>query len=143
MPEVILLGALVLDGRLSRTDGAILLLGFAASAAWLLHLARHGLDIESGEVAETLTHDERRGRPDISYGNVAGSALTFFLFNAGLIAMIRPIQVSDDVLNSYLPACLAAVTAASLFLARGNVGRIEGTILTAAYAAFAIGGYLL
>lgn len=205
---VALLGALALDRQLSRVDGAILMLAFVASAVWLLHLARHGLDIEpAGEVAETLAHSDtggrwraaavlaaalgaiavgglllvkgasglieelslsstvvgmtvlallvsieelarelpaaRRGRTDITYGNVAGSVLAFFLFNAGLIAMIRPIAVNREVLTFYLPVCLATVSVVALFLARGRVGRIEGVVLVAAYVAFAIGGYLI
>lgn len=205
---VALLGVLSLDGRLSRIDGAILLLGFATVAAWLLHLARRGVDIDAGgEVAESIERSEsrsrwkaagvlaisltgialgglllvegasaiidelglsstvvgmsvlallisieelarelpaaRRGRPEISYGNVVGSVLAFFLFNAGLIALIHPVGVDDDVLIFYLPVCLATVIAVSLFLARRRVGRLEGACLIAAYAAFAVGGYLL
>jgi len=205
---VALMGGLAVDGLLSRIDGAILILGFAVSAGWLLHLARSGLDIEpGGEVAETLEHTgmggrwnaaavlalalagitlgglllvrgasgligelglsstvvgmsvlallvsieelarelpaARRGRSDISYGNVAGSVMAFFGFNAGLVAMIHPIEVDHDVLWFYLPTCLATVTVVSLFLAHGRVGRLEGAALIATYAVFAVGGYLI
>lgn len=205
---VCLLGALSLDGQLSRLDGALLMVGFAGAAAWFLRLARRGLDIEpGGEVAESLERGEsvgrwraagallislagialgglllvegasgiidefglsstvvgmsalallvsieelarelpaaRRGRPEISYGNVVGSVLAFFLFNAGLIALVNPVEVDDDVLAFYLPMCLAVVVAISLFLARGRVGRSEGAGLIAAYVAFAVGGYLI
>jgi len=33
----------------------------------------------------------RQGRPDISFGNGLGSILAFFLCNAGVIALVRPV----------------------------------------------------
>ncbi|MGD8397995.1 MAG: sodium:calcium antiporter, partial [Anaerolineae bacterium] len=36
-----------------------------------------------------------KGRPEISFGNVVGSVLAFFLFNAGIIALVRPVAVGD------------------------------------------------
>jgi Ca2+/Na+ antiporter len=32
-----------------------------------------------------------KGKPEISYGNVSGSILAFFLFNAGIIALVHPV----------------------------------------------------
>ncbi|HEX2185196.1 MAG TPA: sodium/calcium exchanger protein, partial [Chloroflexota bacterium] len=40
----------------------------------------------------------RQGRPDISFGNVLGSILAFFLCNAGIIALVRPVPVDSTVL---------------------------------------------
>ncbi len=56
-----------------------------------------------------------RGRPDVSYGNVLGSVLAFFLCNAGIIALVRPVAVSPQVLRFYLPLCLASVALVSVF----------------------------
>ena len=34
-----------------------------------------------------------KGRPDISFGNVVGYMLAFFLFNAGIIVLVSPVTV--------------------------------------------------
>ena len=84
-----------------------------------------------------------RGHPEISFGNVAGSVLAFFLFNAGIIALIRPLPVDTATARFYLPAALATVVLISVMLLRREVPRWAGAVLVAAYAAFVIGGYLL
>jgi cation:H+ antiporter len=52
----------------------------------------------------------RQGRPDISFSNVLGSILVFFLCDAGVIALVRPVPVDTTVLTFYLP--LAFITKA-------------------------------
>ncbi|MGF1607175.1 MAG: sodium:calcium antiporter [Rhodothalassiaceae bacterium] len=84
-----------------------------------------------------------KGRPDISYGNVAGSALAFFLFNAGLIALAAPLPVSGLVLRFYFPLCLAAVLVVTVLMALKTVPRAGGALLVALYIGFFVGGYLL
>lgn len=85
----------------------------------------------------------RRGRPEISYGNVSGSILAFFLFNAGIIALVRPVQVDEQTLTFYLPLCLITLVVISFFMLRKKVGRWAGAILVMLYAVFFVGGYLL
>ncbi len=84
-----------------------------------------------------------KGRPEISYGNVAGSILAFFLFNAGVIALVRPVPVSPQVLNFYLPVCLITVVVVSLFMMRKKVSRWAGAVLVALYLVFFAGGYFI
>lgn len=205
---VLLLGALAIDGLLSRMDGAILVLGYVATVLYLFWLSRRGVDIEAkSEVAREL-EDARglgtgralgtllvslaaiiigsellvtgagdlivyfglsqtavgmtalalaisieelartvpaamMGRPEISYGNVSGSILAFFLFNAGVIALVSPLEVGRPTLVFYLPLALGTVVILSLFLANRRVSRFSGGILVVLYAAFAVGGYLL
>ncbi|MFQ6615497.1 MAG: sodium:calcium antiporter [Fidelibacterota bacterium] len=86
---------------------------------------------------------ERRGRPDISYGNVAGSILAFFLFNAGIIASVHPVPVSDQVLVFYLPMGLMTTLVVSAFMLRRKVSRWAGGVLLGLYLIFFVGGYLL
>lgn len=208
---VLLLGALGLDGQLSRLDGVILLATFGGSAGYLLWLSRRGLDIKpGGEVAETLEEAEEgkpvnrwqslglllislaaiivgsellvtgaetllqnfalsdtffgmtilallvsieelarelpaalRGRAEISFGNVVGSILAFFLFNAGIIALISPVTVNDAVLGFYLPVCLVTLMIVSFMVLTRQVSRKSGAILVALYLVFAVGGYLV
>jgi len=204
---VLLLGLLSWDGRLSRTDGMVLLMGFVLSIVSLAWFSRRGLDIRpAGEVAEALeTADTRskwksfgllvlsmaallvgsemlvagattiiaglglsetvfgmtilaflvsieelarelpaamRGRPEISFGNVVGSILAFFLFNAGLIALVRPVPVDAQVLRFYLPVCFGTVVVVSVLMMTKQVTRWAGGLLVLLYCVFAVGGYV-
>jgi cation:H+ antiporter len=83
-----------------------------------------------------------KGRPDISYGNVVGSILAFFCFNAGIIALVRPVEVGPQVLRFYLPVCIVTVLATTLVMLTRKVPRWAGVILVLLYFVFVIGGYL-
>jgi cation:H+ antiporter len=82
-----------------------------------------------------------KGRPEISYGNVAGSILAFFCFNAGIVALVRPVEVDLHVLRFYLPVCGVAVLATTLFMLTRNVTRWAGAVLVLLYLVFAMGGF--
>lgn len=83
-----------------------------------------------------------KGRPEISYGNVAGSILAFFLFNAGIIASVRPIPVQNEILTFYLPVCIATTLLASFFMMRKRISRLGGALLVGLYVIFFAGGYV-
>jgi Ca2+/Na+ antiporter len=80
-----------------------------------------------------------KGRPDVSYGNVVGSALAFFCFNAGTIALVRPVPVGAVTRNFYLPVCAGTVVLISLLMARHRVPRWGGGLLLLAYFLFVLG----
>lgn len=83
-----------------------------------------------------------KGRPEISFGNVVGSILAFFLFNAGIIALVSPVAVDAQVLRFYLPLCFGTVVVVSLFMMTKNIPRWAGGILVLLYLVFVIGGYV-
>ena len=85
----------------------------------------------------------RKGRSEITFGNVAGSILAFFLFNAGIIALVRPVPVDTRILTFYLPFCLGTVIVVSLFMAKRSVPRWAGAILVLLYLGFVLPGYLI
>ncbi len=205
--SVLVLGLLAADGRLSRIDGAILLLGFVSAVAYLMWLCKRGLDIRpAGEVAEALQEADRRtrwthlgllvlslaglvvgaellvagagaiiaafglsgtvfgmtvlaflisieevarelpaalhGRPEISFGNVVGSIPAFFLFNAGIIALVRPLEVEVQVLRFYLPFWFVTIVTVALLLMMHGVSRWAGGLLVLLYGLFFLGGYV-
>lgn len=203
---VVLSGGLMLDGRLSRIDGGILLVGYVAAVAYLLYLNRKGVNLKAGgEVAETLekagnrnrwkslvwmvvslaaiiggsellVHASRqivkslgwsdtmfgmtvlaflisveelarelpaaiKKRPDITYGNVLGSVLAFFLFNAGIISLVRPVDIDSQTLWFYLPVSAGAVVLTSLLMAFRKIPRWAGALLVAVYVIFVMYGH--
>ncbi|HMB21053.1 MAG TPA: sodium:calcium antiporter [Spirochaetota bacterium] len=85
----------------------------------------------------------RKGRPEISYGNVVGSVLAFFLFNAGIIALVRPVPVSLEVLRFYFPLSFITVVLVSLFMMTQRISRAAGAVLVILYLVFVVGGYLI
>jgi cation:H+ antiporter len=84
-----------------------------------------------------------KGRPEISYGNVIGSILAFFLFNAGIIALVKPITVDADTLKYYLPICLVTTIIVSIFMSTKKVSRLTGAVLVLLYVAFATVGFII
>lgn len=84
-----------------------------------------------------------RGHPEIALGNVVGSVFAFFLFNAGVIALIRPLPIDDLSRSFYLPAAIATVVLLCGLLSLNRLTRAGGAILILVYAAFVAGGGLL
>jgi cation:H+ antiporter len=83
----------------------------------------------------------RQGRPEISFGNVLGSILAFFLCNAGIIALVRPLPVDRTVLTFYLPMAFITTAIVSSFMLTKRVPRWAGSVLILLYALFAIGAW--
>jgi len=68
----------------------------------------------------------RQGRPDISFGNVLGSILAFFLCNAGIIALVRPVPVDRAVLTFHLPVVFVTVAVLTGFMLTKRMPRLAG-----------------
>jgi len=91
--------------------------------------------ISAEEVARELPA-ALRGRPDISFSNVVGSVLAFFCFNAGAIALLRPVPVGPTTRTFYLPVCGAALLLIVGLMAAGRVPRWGGALLLGLYGVF-------
>lgn len=83
-----------------------------------------------------------KGRPEITVGNVIGSVMAFFLFNAGIIAIIRPIPLIGDVFRFYLPLSLTFVLFITFLLIRKSIPRWAGIVLVLGYLMFFAWGYV-
>lgn len=94
------------------------------------------------EVARELPA-ARRGHPEITFGNVVGSTLAFFLFNGGIIALVRPIELTAPILRFYLPVAAVTVVVIAIFMWRKAMPRWAGAVLVVLYAIFVVGGYLV
>lgn len=80
----------------------------------------------------------REGHPEVSAGNLIGTLLYFVLFNLGLIVLLTPVDVDPLVRTLDWPALVIVTLLATVFLARGRIGRLEGGLLLAAYAAYVV-----
>lgn len=83
-----------------------------------------------------------KGRPEIAFGNVVGSVLAFFLCNAGLIALVRPVPISSEVFSFYLPISLGAVLFIALLMIQKSISRWSGIVLVLLYILFFVRGYM-
>jgi cation:H+ antiporter len=110
----------------SRFGVSATLLGNTAVAA----------SVEAEELARVAL-PARRGRPDVSLGNLLGTIVHFTAFNAGVIALVQPLSLDSATRHLHLPAAVASTSVLSVLLAaRGGLGRPEGALLVGLYGAY-------
>jgi cation:H+ antiporter len=92
--------------------------------------------VEAEELARVAV-PARRGRPELGLGNIAGTIVHFAAFNAGVIALVKPLDLDHATTHLYLPAAaVSPAILAALLLVRHRLGRIEGAALATAYGAY-------
>ena len=92
--------------------------------------------VEGEEVARVVV-PARRARGDVALANILGTIVHFVGLNAGVIALVKPLHLDHDTLHLHLPAAAASPALACALLAvRGGLGRVEGAVLVALYAAY-------
>jgi Ca2+/Na+ antiporter len=85
----------------------------------------------------------RQGRPDIGFGNGLGSILAFFLCNAGVIALVRPVPVDTTALTFYLPLAFITTAMVSGVMLTKRVPRWAGGGFIPLYAVFVLCGWFM
>jgi cation:H+ antiporter len=85
----------------------------------------------------------RRGRPHIGVGNVVGSMLFFVSANAGLIALVHPLNTAGTVVTVHWPFFFGTMLIVAAAFYRGKVGRPTGFLLLGAYAAYWVANYVV
>lgn len=99
--------------------------------------------IEAEEVARVAV-PTRRGRPELGLGNIAGTVVHFAGLNAGVIALIKPLELGRQTTHFYLPVAAASpAILAVLLLSRKRLGRIDGAALVALYLAYVAGALVI
>jgi cation:H+ antiporter len=79
----------------------------------------------------------RRGRPDMAVANIGGTAIHFLTINAGILAVVLPLQLDDATMHLHLPVAVVAPALYCLILVLGGgLGRREGVLLVALYVAY-------
>ena len=91
--------------------------------------------VEAEEVARVAA-PARRGRSDVALANVLGTVVHFAALNAGVIALVRPLELDDETRFLHLPTALAATLVLCAVLAtRRRLGRPQAALLLTLYAA--------
>jgi cation:H+ antiporter len=92
--------------------------------------------VEAEEVARVAV-PARRGRGDIALGNIVGTIVHFISFNAGVIALVRPLDLDSASRWLHLPVAAASpVFLVFLFAWRGSLGRAAGALLVGLYVGY-------
>ncbi|MHC3439462.1 sodium:calcium antiporter [Natrialbaceae archaeon A-gly3] len=84
----------------------------------------------------------RQGRPEIAVGNVVGSTLFYVTANAGVIALLHPIDTGGVVLTVHWPFFIALLVLVAAMLYRGRVTRLNGLLLLVIYVGYWVANYL-
>jgi len=110
----------------SRFDISSTLLGNTALAA----------SVEAEEIARVAV-PARHGRGELGFANVAGTIVHFVGLNAGVIALVRPLELDSQTTHLHLPVTVGAVaTLCVLLFRRQGLGKTEGAALLALYGAY-------
>ncbi len=92
--------------------------------------------VEAEEVARVAA-PSRRGRGDLALGNVVGTIVHFAAFNAGVIALIKPLELDAATRHLHLPAALCATLVLCVTLRlRGGLDRRVGAAFLALYVGY-------
>lgn len=123
--------------------GAKLLVGGAVTAAAILGVSETVIGLTVVAIGTSLPElftsviAARRGKSDLALGNVVGSNLYNILGILGATALVKPVSVSAQIIAIDNWVMVAATAVMILFAAsRHRIGRWEGAVLAAAYAAY-------
>jgi cation:H+ antiporter len=105
-------------------------------SATLLGNTAVAASVEAEEVARVAV-PARRGRPELALGTIGGTIVHFAGLNAGVIALVKPLDLGHDTTHFYLPvAAISPAILAGILLARKRLGRVQGAALIALYVAY-------
>jgi cation:H+ antiporter len=92
--------------------------------------------VEAEEIARSVVPAKRQ-RGDLALANIAGTIVHFVALNAGVIALVKPLELDDATLYLHLPVSAASVVVlCSLLAARGGIARPAAAVLVALYGAY-------
>lgn len=99
--------------------------------------------VEAEEVARVAL-PARRGRGDIALANVVGTIVHFIAFNAGVIALVRPLQLDAESRWLHLPVAVASpLLLVGLLAWNRRLGRLAGAVLVALYGIYVAAAILV
>jgi cation:H+ antiporter len=79
----------------------------------------------------------KRGNPELALANIAGTIVHFIAFNAGVIAVVKPLPLDHPTLVLFMPVAFAAtLLLCALLVIRTRLGRLEGAALVALYVLY-------
>lgn len=97
-----------------------------------------------GEEVVRVAVPARRGRGDLAVANIAGTILHFISFNAGVIAVVKPLPLDDASRYLHLPVAFAAtLLLCALLWFRKGLTRGDGAALVGLYLGYVAAAILV
>ncbi len=128
--------ALLTGGGLLVGEGLRTVVRHLGIAPALLGNTALAATVEAEELARVAV-PARRGRPELALGNIAGTIIHFASFNAGVVALVKPLTLGHATTHLYLPAAAASpAILAVVLVGRRRLGRLEGAGLTGLYLVY-------
>jgi cation:H+ antiporter len=92
--------------------------------------------VEAEEIARVAVPAKRQ-RGDLALANIAGTIVHFIALNAGVIALVKPLELNDTSLHLHLPVAAGSVLLlCGLLATRGGISRPAAATLLALYTAY-------
>lgn len=92
--------------------------------------------VEAEEIGRVAV-PTKRGRPELALGNIAGTIVHFMAFNAGVIALVKPLKLDSANLTLHMPVAVVSTVLLCILLGLGKrLSRIEGAVLILLYVAY-------
>ena len=134
----LILGLVVLViGAEGLVRGASRLAALAGIPALIIGLTIVAFGTSAPELAVSIT-SALNGQPNLTLGNVIGSNIFNVLFVLGISALIAPLVVAQQLVRWDVPIMVGASFALLFFALDGQIGRTEGALLFAAFAAYTL-----
>lgn len=128
--------AMTIFGASLLIDGAIGLASQLGVSETIIGLSIVAVGTSLPELVTSLMAAIRK-QSDVAFGNIVGSNIYNVLGILGVTALVHPIGVPSQIVAVDIWVMLAATAALILFAAtRHRIGRIEGALLAAGYAAY-------
>jgi cation:H+ antiporter len=144
-PFVRLLGGLVVltGGGILLGDGLRRVVSQLGVSDTLLGNTAIAATVEAEELGRVAV-PARRGRPELALGNIAGTIVHFAAFNAGVIALVKPLHINHATRALHLPVAVGATLLLCLVLAVGRqLSRRDGALLLAIYLGYVAAAIVL
>jgi cation:H+ antiporter len=81
------------------------------------------------------------GNSDLALGNIVGSNICNIALILGVAALARPLHVRSALLQREVPVMVAVTLLLGVLLYDGNVGRVEGAVLTVGAVVYTVATY--
>lgn len=128
------LAGIIIGGQLVVNSASAIAKGFGMSET-LVGLTIVAVGTSLPELVTSIVA-ARKGESDIAIGNVVGSNVFNILFVLAVSAAITPMNINAQVLTDLLILIAVTMGAYAFCVTKKRVNRVEGVILTAAYAGY-------
>ncbi|MFW0797115.1 calcium/sodium antiporter [Gordonia sp. CPCC 205515] len=130
--------AVIIVGADWLVDGAVTVAGDLGVSEAVIGLTVVAIGTSAPELVTTIV-STIRGNRDLAIGNLIGSSTYNIAFILGATALVRPLEVTSELVRIDLPLMAAAtLLCVPVFVTGRKVTRVEGGLFVALYVAYLV-----